>query len=123
MHVLFPVPKAPSNVTVTVLNTSSMVVTWVKPENENNSHCDISHYTVSWSSADLNEFTQLQASADKTNYTISGLAPKCEYNITVMAGPALGVMGPYLKHFRGAPLNYFTNDINHVNTHTNTYVF
>ena len=62
----------------------------------NESICDITNYTVSWSSAELTDSALGQASTDGTNYTISGLTAKTEYNIIVMADTSEGDGEPSL---------------------------
>ena len=89
-------PHDPSSVNLTILNISSIFVIWEEPRNMTASTCDITKYTVSWSSAELPVSALGEASTDGTNYTIAGLTAKTEYNVTVMATTSEGDGEPSL---------------------------
>ncbi|XP_045618768.2 netrin receptor unc-40 isoform X1 [Procambarus clarkii] len=74
-------PGKPSNLEQTSSTTSSVTVSWTEPEERNGA---LTEYQVVWPDG----FFSLSAGA--TTFTINGLHPKTQFNVTVQAGTSVG---------------------------------
>ena len=116
MILTFTVPDdAPSNVVVTNVTSSSVLISWSPPSTPNGI---ITHYTIYVNYTDGSGIFTIQTESSATSYTLTDLQPYQSVIVQVSASTAVGE-GPVSETAEGRPHELGTGALtSNVTTHT-----